>query len=75
MDKSQRFISLLLVTAVLCLVWTGTAPAAIDGITGPNFTFTAKTNYISCADGLTLQIWGFANGAGPAQYPGTDGDY
>jgi FtsP/CotA-like multicopper oxidase with cupredoxin domain len=46
------------------------AGAQIDGLTGTNFSFTAKSDYISGADGLSLHIWGFANGAGRAQYPG-----
>jgi len=46
------------------------AGAAIDGLTGTAFNFTAKTAYISTADGNSLLIWGYANGNGRAQYPG-----
>ena len=60
----------LLSMAVLALPGGGPAWATIPGLPGTNFNLTAKTNHISCADGLTLQIWGFANGMGPAQYPG-----
>ena len=44
------------------------AYAEIDGLTGTtSFSFTAKSDYVSGADGLSLHIWGFANGAGRAQ--------
>jgi len=46
------------------------AGAEIDGLTGTDFTFTAKADCVSGADGLSLFIWGFANGDGRAQYPG-----
>jgi len=56
--------------AVLTLLPVGAAHAEIDGIGGTTFSFTAKPGYISGADGLSLYIWGFANGGGVAQYPG-----
>jgi len=46
------------------------ASAAIQGITGTTFNFTAGTNHISGGDGLSLLIWGFANEGGLPQYPG-----
>ena len=46
------------------------AGAVIDGITGTNFSFTAKVGCVSGADGLSLHLWGYANGGGLAQYPG-----
>ncbi len=45
-------------------------PHAIVGITGTAFTLTAKSGYISTSDGNNIYFWGFANGAGPVQYPG-----
>ena len=57
-------------TVMLVLIGGSQAWAAIPGITGTNFNFTAKTNHIYGADGLSFQIWGFAHEAGPAQYPG-----
>ena len=59
-----------LVALLLAVAWASPASAVIDGISGTTFNFTAKTNHISCADGLAFQIWGFANEMGPAQYPG-----
>lgn len=57
------------VAAVLSL--TGLpAWAAIDGITGTTFNFTAKADYISTGDGNSVYAWGYANGAGAMQYPG-----
>ncbi|MEW6251353.1 MAG: multicopper oxidase domain-containing protein [Planctomycetota bacterium] len=44
--------------------------AEIPGLTGTTFNLTAKPGYISGADGLSLYIWGYANGAGRTQYPG-----
>jgi FtsP/CotA-like multicopper oxidase with cupredoxin domain len=46
------------------------AQAKIDGLTGNTFNLTAKADYISTADGWTYLIWGYADGAGRAQYPG-----
>ena len=46
------------------------AQAAIDGITGTTFSLTAKTGYISTADGGSYLMWGYANGAGLMQFPG-----
>ncbi|MBL8056171.1 MAG: multicopper oxidase domain-containing protein [Anaerolineales bacterium] len=39
---------------------------------GPNpvFTLTARTGYISLADGNTAFMWSFSNGDEPFQYPG-----
>ncbi|NLH72414.1 MAG: multicopper oxidase domain-containing protein [Verrucomicrobia bacterium] len=42
----------------------------VDGVTGPNFTFTAKSGYLSTAEGNSVYFWGFANASGLAQYPG-----
>jgi len=44
--------------------------AEIPGVNGPILNCTAKADYITLGDGLTLQIWGFAPGNGRAQYPG-----
>lgn len=46
------------------------AMAAIDGINGPNFTFTAKTGIVSTPDGDSIHMWGYADNAGLMQYPG-----
>jgi len=52
------------------MLGTMPAQAKIDGLTGNTFNLTAKADYISTADGGSYMIWGFANGAGRAQYPG-----
>ncbi len=68
---AKRSRVVLLAMAVLALVAASPASAAIQGITGATtFNLTAKADYIQCADGLTLLIWGFADGGGRAQYPG-----
>lgn len=59
----------LLAVILLLLAATGAA-AAIDGITGTSFSFTAKAGVISNPDGSSIPIWGYANGAGTVQYPG-----
>jgi FtsP/CotA-like multicopper oxidase with cupredoxin domain len=46
------------------------AHAAIQGITGPTFSLTAKAGYISTAEGGSYLMWGYANGSGLMQYPG-----
>lgn len=65
----KRATSLLLVAVALVLGGTG-AHGAIDGVTGPTFNLTAKTGYISTADGGSYLMWGYANGSGQMQYPG-----
>jgi FtsP/CotA-like multicopper oxidase with cupredoxin domain len=57
-------------TLVGALAWPTAARAEIPGVTGPNFTLTAKADHISTPDGNSVHIWGFANGNGRAQYPG-----
>jgi len=66
-----------LTLAALILPWAtpgmaqmGGGVHLVDGIPGPNFTLTAKDGYISAGDGNSLYFWGYANGAGPAQYVG-----
>lgn len=50
--------------------WAAHTVHDIDGVTGPNFNFTAKAGYVSTAEGNSVYFWGYANGAGPAQYSG-----
>jgi len=70
MKKNWIKFGLLLVT-VTALLFMASMPsrAAIQGLTGPNFSLTAKQDMISTADGGSILIWGFANGTGRAQYP------
>jgi len=65
----NRLAALGGIALALWLVATGQAVAAIAGITGPNFNLTARTGYISTADGNSVLAWGYANGA-TMQYPG-----
>jgi plastocyanin len=59
-----------LLAAILLLFMATSAAAAIDGITGSSFNFTAKAGVIANPDGSVLPIWGYANGNGTVQYPG-----
>ena len=56
-------------SAALMILLTVNAGAMIDGITGTTFNLTATTGHISTPDGGSYLIWGYANGAGLAQYP------
>jgi len=56
--------------AAIFLLLAATAWAAIPGVAGPNFTFTAKSGHISVGDPDSLIFWGYANGTSPVQYPG-----
>lgn len=66
--KKSILTGLLSVVALLCTVFPGYA--AIDGISGTTFNLTAKSGYISTAEGGSYLMWGYANGAGEMQYPG-----
>lgn len=56
--------------AVLLFLVTVSAEAVIDGIEDTTFNLTARVDHISTPDGGSPMIWGYANGAGRAQYPG-----
>ncbi len=58
------------VISLMLLGFAGPARAGIDGVTGPDFTFTAKAGHISTPEGGSIYTWGYANGAGLMQYPG-----
>ncbi|WP_373500398.1 multicopper oxidase domain-containing protein [Desulfococcus sp.] len=72
MNKTTYRISRvpILVAAVLLFLLTGSAGAAIDGISGTSFNLTARVDRISTADGGSVLLWGYANGGARAQYPG-----
>lgn len=57
-------------SAVFLFLLTDNAKAAIDGVTGTAFNLAVRTGQISTPDGGSILIWGYANGAGLAQYPG-----
>jgi FtsP/CotA-like multicopper oxidase with cupredoxin domain len=50
------------------------ASAAIDGLSGKSFSFTARHDHLSTADGGSLLFWGYSDDAGSTygapQYPG-----
>jgi FtsP/CotA-like multicopper oxidase with cupredoxin domain len=56
--------------AVVLVLSPAPASAAIPGITGTNFNLTARSGILSTPDGGSYLIWGYADGAGNAQYPG-----
>jgi len=66
--RKTIWTALLSVVVILFAVFP--AQAAIDGITGTTFNLTAKTGYISTAEGGSYLMWGYANGSGVMQYPG-----
>jgi len=70
MDKLNIFKTFPLLAVVMVFLGLTPAYARIDGITGTTFNFTAKTGYISTAEGNSIYMWGFANGTGPMQHPG-----
>jgi FtsP/CotA-like multicopper oxidase with cupredoxin domain len=66
----KRSLLTALAAAVLLLYGTAPAIAAINGVTGAKFNLTAKTGYISTAEGGSYLAWGYANGNGLMQFPG-----
>jgi FtsP/CotA-like multicopper oxidase with cupredoxin domain len=60
----------MLALAGMLVLGTGAARAEIPGITGTSFALTAKADRLSTPDGNSIYFWGFAAGAGRAQYPG-----
>src|SRR4030042_7006467 len=68
----RTYLVLVLAMAFLILE-TAAVRAAIDGITvapGVPVNLTAMEDFISTADGGAVLLWGYAEGAGKAQYPG-----
>jgi plastocyanin len=61
-------IIIFAITMLFSMISPGNA--AIDGLTGTNFNFTARSGYISLPDGYPMLMWGYANGTGSMQYPG-----
>ena len=55
--------------AVIGVCAASQASAEIPGVSGPTFTLTAKADRITTPDGHSIYFWGFASGAGQAQYP------
>ncbi len=61
---------LIMLMAALLVAIPATGVAVIDGISGTTFSLTAKDGYINTGDGDSVYMWGYADGAGPMQYPG-----
>jgi hypothetical protein len=59
-----------IITLLCAGLFGGAVQAAIDGVSGTTFNFTARKAIISTPDGDSLEIWGYALDDGPAQYPG-----
>lgn len=61
-----------LVAALFLVLFAVHSQAAIQGISGPAFSLTAKSGQISTPDGNSIHMWGYANvnGTGLMQYPG-----
>jgi len=55
---------------MLLLFVVSLAQARIDGVTGQDFTLTAKSGKVTTADGSGLFFWGFADAGSIVQYPG-----
>jgi len=55
--------------AVTVLLVPAAARAAIDGVTGPSFSLSARAGYISIADGGSHYSWGYTTGS-TMQLPG-----
>jgi hypothetical protein len=66
----------IVLIAMFLFICPATTVAVVDGITGTiaagttTFDLTAKAGRISVPDGSRNYLWGFADGTGPAQYPG-----
>jgi FtsP/CotA-like multicopper oxidase with cupredoxin domain len=60
----------LLISALFLMLWVLPAQAVVDGLTGTTFNLTAKADHITTGEGNSVLIWGYANGADRAQYPG-----
>jgi hypothetical protein len=59
-SKTTRFFG----PAVLAMLLTGRAFAAVPGITGPTFNLTAQDAYLNQPDGAAVYSWGYGcNGA------------
>jgi FtsP/CotA-like multicopper oxidase with cupredoxin domain len=65
----KRTGGLLALAAAVVIGLAGAAPAAIQGVNGPVFDFTAKAGHIQTPDGNSIYMWGLAVNGGTMQYP------
>jgi len=66
--KGARLVIGLTITFLI--LGSVSTQAAIDGVTGTTFNFTARTGYIDTPDGNSIFMWGYALNGGAMQYPG-----
>jgi Multicopper oxidase len=73
MKKQNRVTGLLpLVVAALALLLSSTAQAAVPGISGTSFSFTAAAGFITQPDGVNIYSWGYScAGSSPTFVPFT----
>jgi FtsP/CotA-like multicopper oxidase with cupredoxin domain len=64
-----RSSMIAILSAVLLFFSGSTLYGAINGVTGTDFSFTAKVDYVNTADGGRMLLWGLADNGGRAQYP------
>jgi plastocyanin len=70
MRQRKKSIWFFMTVAVLLVSGSLQAQAAIRGVTGTSFNFTAKADYISTPEGNSILMWGYALNNGTMQYPG-----
>src|ERR1700686_712246 len=69
MKKAILHTQLLLAPVVaVVLLLTVTAHAAAPGITGPAFTLTAQSAFLTQPDGQTVYSWGYGCDGAPGGY-------
>ena len=61
---------ILLLSYIILAALAFPAFAAIDGVSGKTFNFTAKPGLVSTPDGNSIYSWGYANEGGLMQFPG-----
>ena len=69
-NKKILLVTIAAFLGVVLFLGAPVAQAVIDGITGPSFNLAVRTGHITTPDGGSVHIWGYADGAGLAQYPG-----
>jgi hypothetical protein len=66
-DLARSFLAM---TSIAALLFTTSASAGIDGISGTSFALNAKEGQILVADGGSIYSWGYAANNGTMQLPG-----
>lgn len=68
--RGESGLLLIVVFAALLILPAAPAGAEVPGVAGSNFALTARQDYIITGDGAAVLLWGYADNAGRAQYPG-----